>query len=136
MQFEETITINAPKEAVFAAYANVSGWPDWDPDVISAQLDGPFEAGISGKLKPKQGPESKITLINVNPDKSFTVECRLPLCRMHFEHELNPQGDSTEVTNKILFSGLLAPIFGRIIGKEIKDTLPGSLQGLKKHLEG
>ena len=135
MQFEEKISINATAEAVFAAYENVAGWPQWDPDTLSSQLDGPFEQGTKGKLKPKQGPETKIQLIEVSKNKSFTVECKLPLCKMHFVHELLPADQTTEVTNKIIFSGLLAPVFGRFIGKEIKDTLPASLAGLKQFLE-
>jgi len=135
MLFEEKIVVNASPGAVFAVYENVSAWPDWDLDVLSSQLDGPFEPGTHGKLKPKQGPASKIQLIEVSRNQSFTVECKLPLCKMHFVHEMVQVENSTEVTNKILFSGLLAPLFSRFIGKEIKDTLPSSLQGLKDHIE-
>lgn len=135
MQFEEKITVNASPDEVFAVYENVADWPEWDADVMSSQLDGPFEVGTTGKLKPKQGPESKIQLTEVTRGKSFTVECKLPLCKMHFVHEMIPTGQNTEVSNRIIFTGLLAPVFSRIIGKEIKDTLPSSLKGLKNQLE-
>lgn len=135
MQFQDQITIQAPAEKVFAIYQNVADWPSWDSDVLSSQLNGAFEVGTKGELKPKDGPKAKIQLTEVTPNKSFTVECGLPLCKMHFVHELSPSGQGTEVTNKILFTGLLAPVFGRLIGKDLKKTIPKSLEGLKKHIE-
>ena len=135
MQFEEQIIIDVPAEAVFAVYEDVANWPAWDSDTLSSQLDGPFEPGSTGKLKPKQGPETKIQITEVTKNHSFTVECKLPLCKMHFVHEMVPTDQSTEVTNKIIFSGLLSPVFSRLIGNEIKDTLPSSLRGLKEHIE-
>lgn len=135
MQYVEKININASAEDVFSVYKNVADWPSWDHDVLTSQLNGEFEVGTKGELKPKEGPKTKMELIEVTPNQSFTVECKLPLCKMHFVHELKPDGQSTEVTNKIIFSGLLTPVFGRIIGREIQKTLPSSLQGLKQHLE-
>jgi len=135
MQFEEKIVVVAPADVVYSVYQNIAGWPDWDSDVLSSELNGPFETGSKGKLKPKQGPETKFQLIEVTKNQSFTVECKLPLCKMHFVHELIPTDQNTEVTNKIIFSGLLSPLFSRLIGKEIKDTVPASLRGLKEHIE-
>ena len=135
MAFESSIVIHAPVEKVFAIYTNVSGWPDWDPDVESSQLDGTFAPGTRGSLKPKQGPNTKVQLIEVTQNQSFTVECKLPLCKMHFIHELKPVDQSTEVTNKLIFTGLLSPIFSRVMGKEINATLPASLAGLKTYAE-
>jgi hypothetical protein len=55
---------------------------------------------------------------------------------MHFVHILNDAGvGATEVRNELRFTGLLAPIFGRIIGKGISKTMPNSLIGLKKYAE-
>jgi len=136
MQFNEKIVINAPVEKVFAAYENVSGWSEWDPDVVSSHLDGAFEVGTFGKLKPKGGPTTKIQVTSVSKNESFTVECKMPLCKMEFIHELTESAEhSTEVVNKIIFTGPLGPVFGRMIGKGIAETMPGSLKGLKQHLE-
>ena len=135
MQFEEKIRIQAPADQVFSTYANVAGWPNWDPDVLSASIDGDFKTGTSGKLKPKGSPETKVQLINVTDNESFTVECKLPLCKMHFEHELSAADNGTEVLNRVVFSGLLAPVFGRLIGSGISKSMPASLQGLKQHIE-
>jgi len=135
MRFEERIKIKAPPEAVFSLYENVSGWADWDPDVVSAAIEGEFQAGSAGKLKPAKGPEAKIVLTEVTKNTSFTTTSKLPLCTMRFEHELIPTKDETEVVHRVIFSGVLSPLFGFLIGSGIKKGLPSTLQGLKEQID-
>ena len=67
---------------------------------------------------------------------SVTTRCLLPLCKMDFVHILEPQANgSTHVINQVVFSGWLAPLFGRLIGKSIAKTMPATLASLKRHLE-
>jgi hypothetical protein len=136
MQFEESTFIAAAPAKIFSTYAAVSQWPSWDLEVESASLDDAFNLGGTGKIKPKGAPESKIELIELTENKSFTIECKLPLCKMHFVHVLSEQGDSsTNVKNQLIFTGFLAPLFGRLIGKGIAKTMPGTLLGLKHYIE-
>jgi len=135
MQFEHSISINVEPAAVYSAYEKVAEWPQWDSETESASIEGSFVVGTSGKIKPKGAPVSKITLTEVTKNRSFTVECSLPLCKMHFLHVLEAKKQGTHVTNQVNFTGLLAPVFGRLIGKSIAKSIPGSLQGLKDHLE-
>jgi hypothetical protein len=60
MQFEASTKINAQSSSVFALYANVSGWPTWDPDVKNASLEGAFVSGARGVIAPHGGPKSEI----------------------------------------------------------------------------
>ena len=39
------IQINAPLETVWALHTDVNAWPDWNPSVTAAHLDGAFKAG-------------------------------------------------------------------------------------------
>ncbi|MBL4608008.1 MAG: SRPBCC family protein [Pseudomonadales bacterium] len=135
MEFENRIIINASAEDVFKLYEDVSTWSSWDPDVKSSSVSGKFETGAVGKLKPTSGPESKILFTSVITDKAFTVSSKLPLCKMTFEHELSSSKNETEVVHKVSFSGFLAPIFGRLIGKGIQKGLPNTLKGLKTAVE-
>ena len=135
MKFEQKIEIGVDPSTVFAAYKDVSGWSQWDPETESASIDGQFSAGTTGKIKPKGAPESKMKLIEVTENKSFTVECPLPLCKMNFVHLMSENTTGTELVNQIEFSGFLSPIFGRLIGKGINKSLPESLKGLKEYVE-
>lgn len=135
MKFEHSIYIDKSPAEIYLAYANVSEWAIWDSETESASLAGEFAVGTTGKIKPKGAPESKMKLTEVTQNESFTVECNLPLCKMHFVHLLKKLDNNTEVTNQLIFTGLLAPIFGRLLGNSINKSIPGSLNGLKTHLE-
>jgi hypothetical protein len=55
---------------------------------------------------------------------------------MLFEHEISANGtNSISVVHRVKFTGFLAPIFGRLIGSQIKDGLPNTLLGIKKAAE-
>jgi len=63
------------------------------------------------------------------------MECKLPLGMMHFDYELHTQGGSTVATHRTTFSGLLAPLWSRLIGSGMKKSLPAALAGLKSAAE-
>lgn len=135
MQFEEQILISAPVEKIFALYANVNGWSSWDPDVKTSSIEGAFVSGANGTLEPSKGPKAKIAFTEVVPNRSFTVKSRLPLCDMYFEHELSDSPGNTKVLHRVVFNGPLSPLFGRLIGSQIRKGLPNTLQGLKRVAE-
>jgi Polyketide cyclase / dehydrase and lipid transport len=141
MQFESSTTINAPAATVFALYANVAGWPSWDPDLKAASLQGAFVSGAVGEVKPHSGPKSELKFVDVVQGKSVRMACKLPLGMMHFDYELQTQAgiggaaSSTIATHRTTFSGLLAPIWSRLIGSGMKKTLPAALASLKSKAE-
>ena len=135
MQFEEQVVIAASAEKVFSLYADVAGWSSWDPDVKASSINGAFAAGNKGLLQPLKGPKAQIVFTEVTPNRSFTVESKLPLCVMRFEHELLPVGNQTQALHRVSFGGLLAPFFGRLIGSQIRKDLPHTLEGLKRAAE-
>jgi hypothetical protein len=116
---------------VFRLYRDVDGWSAWDPDVRPSSVEGGLQRGASGTLTPTRGPRASITVTDVQEDVSFTVESRLPLCTMRFEHELRPRGHMTHVVHRVTFMGPLAFLFGRVIGTQIRKGLTRTLQGLK-----
>jgi hypothetical protein len=135
MEFQHTLDIEAKPEHIYKLYSDVAGWPKWDSEVEMSSISGAFEKGAEGTLKPKGGPQSKIQFIEVKPGLCFTVQSKLPLCIMTFEHELISKGISTTVIHRVTFTGFLSPLFGRLIGKGIQRTLPETMAGLKRAAE-
>lgn len=135
MRFEEKIIVKSSPEKVFFAYENVSEWSTWDPEVQSSSIKGKPMVGAKGKLKPTKGPEANIEITEVTKNESFTVISKLPLCTMTFEHKLTSLAKDTEVVHRVIFTGILSPIFGCLIGSGIRKGLPSTLQGLKKTIE-
>ncbi len=139
MQIESSILIKTPASTIYALYADVANWNTWDPDLKSSSIDGAFANGTTGEVVPKGGPKSKVVFSNIVPNKSFSVECKLPLCKMRFEHELLAQTDGksngTTATHRVVFEGLLAPLFGRLIGSGMRKTLPHAMASLRQAAE-
>lgn len=134
MDFSHSIRIAAPAEVVFALYADVARWPNWDSEVRAVDLPG-LVPGAVGYLKPRSGPKARIRVTEVTPNRSFTVESALPLFWMQFGHTLSEAGGLTTATHSLRFSGPLAFLFRRLIGAGIHRTLPATLQGLKAAAE-
>lgn len=126
MQFEQQVEIAAPAKTVFALYADVARWAAWDPDVKESSIEGSVASGATGSLRPLKGPDTHISFTEVIENRSFTVESRLPLCVMRFEHELSESqgGSMTRATHRVSF-----------IGPQIRSGLPGTMLGLKRAAE-
>jgi hypothetical protein len=135
MQVEHRITVAAPAETIFRIYEDVCSWHTWDPDTKNASLDGPFKVGSRGKLTPTKGNSVRMVLTEIVPGRSFTVEAKIPMFRMRFEHELLPRGHATEVVHRVTFSDLLAPLLGRMLSKRLDAGLPRTLSNLKQLAE-
>lgn len=131
MQVEHRITIKASAEVVFRIYEDVKNWHAWDPDTKQATLDGPFAVGSKGRLTPTKGSTVPMVLTEVEPGRCFTVESKIPLFRMVFEHELVPVPGATEVVHRVTFSGLLSVVLGPMLSKQLNSGLPVTLTRLK-----
>lgn len=136
MQVEHRVLVAASPETVFRIYEDVQNWHTWDPDTKQASLDGPFRVGSRGRLTPPKGMAVPMLLTRVEPGKCFTVESKIPLFRMLFEHELVPLGGKTEVIHRVTFAGLLSVVLGPMLSKQLNAGLPITLRNLKALAEG
>lgn len=135
MSIESSVKIARSAQHIFTIYKDVDSWAKWDPDVEAVGMDGEFAQGTSGWLKPVGAPKTITTMAQVNEPFAFIVEAKLPLCILRFEHELASQGNDTLATHRVLFTGLLAPVFSRLIGGKIRKGIGGTMQGLKQYAE-
>jgi Polyketide cyclase / dehydrase and lipid transport len=130
-----TIEIDAPASRVFQAYAEIDTWALWDNEVLEVSLPDGLRPGSHGWLRPRAGPKATIKIVSVRVNDHFTVESHLPLCVMRFEHNISEIDNQTKAKHWVEFSGPLAWLFRRIIGRQIDATLPATLAGLKRWSE-
>lgn len=136
MQVEHRIAIAASPSTVFQIYEDVQNWHTWDPDTKQAILEGPFRVGSRGRITPPKGMTVPMLLTQVEPGQCFTVESKIPLFRMLFEHELIPLDGETEVIHRVTFSGFLSIFLGPALCKQLNAGFPVTLQRLKALAEG
>ena len=137
MPIKASIEIKQTPEQVFRLYQDAARWIDWDPEVTAARLPGGLKLGARGWLKPKRGPKANIEIVEVTPGRSFSVQSRLPLCRMLFGHSLasSSESGSTVATHWVEFKGPLSFLFRPLIGRSIQASLPNTMRGLKRASE-
>lgn len=132
---EASIHVAATPGAVYAVWADVPRWPQWDPDTREASLDGPLATGAKGRLKPRKGFAVPMRVVQAVPGEHFTVECPVLGSVMRFEHVLRPQDGGVLVTHRVTFQGWLAGWLMRTVGQDVRRGLPVTLRGLKALVE-
>lgn len=135
MDISESILIHASPETVFAIYADVAGWPAWDPDTRAARIDGPFADGTRGRLAPAKGFPVPMRLSSVEPGRGFTVVSPVLFSTMVFTHALRPAPAGVHVTHGVAFHGPFAWFLRRLVGPRVRAGLPVTLRHLKAHAE-
>jgi uncharacterized protein YndB with AHSA1/START domain len=133
---EASAVTAATPEQVWAVWADVAGWSQWDHAVESAELDGPFEQGTRGVLKPTGGPKTRFTMTEATPNRSFTDRAGLPLGSLEFIHSLTPTVNGTIIVHRVCMRGPLTPVFRRLIGSNIERGLPSAVTALARLAEG
>ncbi len=134
---ERSVETTASPQAAWKIWSDTSTWPEWNPDVQSMTLNGPFAAGTTGTMKTKQGTRA-IQLTEVVPGTSFRLETTvIPLTRFAFVCKVSSgSGGKTTLSQAILVGGPLGGLVGGMMSKQIADTFPALLQGLARKAEG
>ena len=135
MQFEHTVITNASPDAIWDLWANVSRWPEWDTELQTAELDGPFELGATGRLQPQKGPQSAFVISQLEAGRSYTFTTRLFFSRLDVYRFLAQRDDQTVFTHRVSFRGPLGFIFGRLLGPGFKCALPSVMKQLARLAE-
>jgi uncharacterized protein YndB with AHSA1/START domain len=133
---QRSVETSASPVAVWKIWSDTSTWQEWNPDVQSMTLNGPFAAGTTGTMKTKQGTR-QIQLTEVEPGRSFRLETTvIPLTRFAFECQVSagPAG-KTIISQGIRVGGPLGGVVGGMMGSQIANTFPALLKGLARQAE-
>jgi hypothetical protein len=131
-----SVETSASPAAVWKIWSDTSTWHEWNPDVQSMILNGPFAAGTTGTMKTKQGTR-QVQLADVVPGRSFRLETSvIPLTRFAFECQVAAgAAGKTTISQAIRVGGPLGGVVGGMMGSQIANTFPALLQGLARKAE-
>lgn len=135
MKFRHTVETSASPEKIWAVWTDVSHWSNWDTELRDAYLMGPFELGAVGKLTPKKGRVSTFKISQFDLGKSYTFTLRLPFCSLNVHRYLASRAGSTYFTHEVSFRGLLAFVFGLLLGRRFQAALPNVMENVKNIAE-
>jgi Polyketide cyclase / dehydrase and lipid transport len=130
-QCEHSAESKASPEAVWNRYADVENWSEWSrKGVEESSIDGDFEVGTTGTSKAPHLPKGKFELITVEPERKFASKASLPGASLVFEHELEPDGEGTQITHRATLDGPLAVVWTPLISRIIKRGMPDGVERL------
>ncbi|MEP7055078.1 MAG: SRPBCC family protein [Actinomycetota bacterium] len=129
-QFEHTENTTATAQQIWTLYADPARWHEWDEGITHVSLEGPFAPGTTGRIKPKGGPSLRFVLAEVTPGKSFTDATTLPLARVRFAHHIAATPTGNAVTQRVWFTGPLAAMFARWMGRSMVADMPATMRRL------
>jgi polyketide cyclase/dehydrase/lipid transport protein len=124
------LTSSAAPAAFFARWADMATWPEWNTDTAWVRLDGPFEQGATGVVKPRGGPKVRFEVAVLVPGREFTDVSRLFGARLTFRHLVERTGEGTRVDVEVSLTGPLARLWNLVLGKGIRTALQDDLDRL------
>ena len=137
--YQTTIAIAALPEQIWRLLTDVEHWNEWTASITRVERLDPtaFAAGSRFKVfQPRLRP-AVWAVTALKPGSSFTWESRNPGLKVVAEHVIEPAGDGKcTVTLRTTFSGLLAPIVGRLSGALTREYMGLEAAGLKQRSEG
>jgi uncharacterized protein YndB with AHSA1/START domain len=119
---EKSVEIAAPPDAVWEVLVDVDAWPEWNPDVKSASLDGAFANG--SRFTWKSGP-STITSTIERADRPEVAGWRGTTLGARAIHvwRLEPTDGGTRVSTRESMSGLVPRLFSGSMRRKLEASL-------------
>jgi hypothetical protein len=112
--FEETATINGDLLTIWQTVSDVATWATWDPHILNSGFDEPFEVGSRGWTLSRVVAKRRgyFTLVEVEPEKSYTTRSPMPLGRMMIINRYVQQvPGKVDVSRRVEVYGAFTPLF-------------------------
>ena len=133
--FSFTIPVNATKSNVWETLIDVQNWHQWDTELIEVNLEGIFEKGAKGTMKPKTGPKLKFYISELIPNQSYTINTIMPVGELVIKRSLTEINNEIHFTDDIAFTGFLKYVFGFMLGGQFGKVLPEVMNNFKRITE-
>lgn len=120
-----TVTVDASPHDIWAIWADVNAWTNWDQGLQRTEMRGNFKAGTTFSLTPQGGQPVQVQIKTVTQGEEFSDEAVLPFGTIRTYHRMEPLGERVKMTHEIQ-----AEIRAEAIGLFEKDIWPHMQIGL------
>ncbi len=121
---EHELLAQAPPAAVWNLWEDHTRWREWNREVRSARLHGPFEAGTRYTLRFRGSMPMRFEIVTLEHQREFTDEGSLPGARMGHQRVIAPDaGGGVRIRNRVYFEGPLARAYGALMGRRLRRSV-------------
>ena len=135
--YEHSIETDAAPEAVWRRWADVEHWGDWNTDIASIEINGPFGVGAEITMTPAGEDPVHLLVAEATANELFVDEARIEGLLLRTVHRLE-QGERlrTRVTYRMEITGTGAGELGPQIGPAVTADWPATMATLVKLAQG
>jgi uncharacterized protein YndB with AHSA1/START domain len=134
LKARKEVVIDAPFDKVWAVLTGIDRWPEWQPDVSSAKLEGDLAVGSIFRWKAK-GTKIASVLQILEPKRRIGWTGRSIGMKAVHTWVLDPRGNGTRVVTEESLSGWLPHVLKIFDSAFLEKSLMRSLQVLKTRVE-
>ena len=135
-EYGETVETTASADRVWKVWSDTSTWGEWNPNVTTMDMNGPFESGSTGVMNTPSGQHHKMRLADVMPGRSFALETNVvPGTTFRFNCRIETVTGKTNIGQHVEVKGPLGPILGGMLGPQVSKEFGTLLRNLAKKAE-
>jgi hypothetical protein len=121
--------VSAP--AIWRIWADVENWGEWNADIESIGIEGPFAAGSTITMTPRGSDPVLLRIATAEPDEEFVDVADLGGALVTTAHRIEPlDGGRVRVVYRTEITGPAADAMGPEIGPAITDDFPATIAAL------
>jgi hypothetical protein len=134
-EYGTSVETSASPDRIWKVWSDTSTWGEWNPNVSSMQMNGPFQSGTTGIMNRKTGGSHEVKLVDVTPPRSFALETSvIPGTYFRFNCRIDTSGGKTKVGQWVEVKGPLG-FLGFMFGPGVAREFDVLLQNLAKRAE-
>ena len=132
---QDEVFIEASLERVWAAHTGVDSWPEWQPDVSRAKLEGPLAVGSVFRWR-SRGANVVATIREVEPERRIGWTGKALGTRAAHTWTLTPRDGGVLVKTEESMEGWLPRLLRGMMQRTLKGSIKVWLESLKRRAEG
>jgi Polyketide cyclase / dehydrase and lipid transport len=134
-EYGTSVVSTAPADRVWKIWSDTSTWGEWNPNVSTMELHGPFDSGSTAIMNTKAGQHHKMLLVDVQPGRSFVLETSvIPGTTFRFNCRVEAVGVETKISQTVEVKGPLG-FLGGMLGPGVSKDFGTLLSNLAKKAE-
>jgi hypothetical protein len=139
MEQRASIDVAASPDQVWRVLLDVERWPEWTDSVSRVRLldAGPLAVGSRVEISQPRIPTGAYVVTRLEPGRAFTWQQRQLGSTVSAHHDCTPLPDGgTRVELRVVMSGVVGGVVGRLYRKLTERYLAMETAGLKARAEG
>jgi uncharacterized membrane protein len=121
---EHSVEAEVTRDAIWNLWADVPSWPEWNADIASIALDGPFATGSTIAMTPRGQQTVELRIAEARERELFVDEAEVAGTRVRTTHRVEQlDAGRVRVAYRLEAHGPAEAELGPVIASDFDETL-------------